>query len=361
MVETLRQILKIIPASSTNPLFTYLRLDFGEKVRASGTDGVVDASLDLEGFPATGQGSVFVPAKVLRDLLKELSAPSFSLEEEGLLVQEGKLQAKILVARDLGGLTLREPPLAAESVRVSKELLGRAIDAVSYAASREEYRGVFRGIQLEFHPEGWGRAVATDGYRLAFADFPLLSAPSALVVRVVSGLGAALSLLAALPDEELEIRHNDGTLWFLVRGGYLAQSLLEGTFPDYSRVVPKEFPLRIIFRPKEALSVFRRLAILASKDHRRIDFRPGGALGGVVLEVESDYGRGADLLEAQVEGAPFDLAFNLDYLMDALEPLRGEEEVALELSGPQTPAVLRPADPQAQGLSYTAVVVPLRV
>ena len=175
---------RIVPSRSANPLYTYLGLYAEEgALILFGTNGEVDLEVRL---PAEAQSlpRVLVPAQPFFQLVRSLPGDLVALglaSEPGqggqLELSSGRFRTRLSLAPAEGYPELLVPegedkgafPLR---TRMPSGELVKALTHVRYAASNEEYRAIFRGVQLEFSPQGF-RAVASDGYRLALYDLPL--------------------------------------------------------------------------------------------------------------------------------------------------------------------------------------------
>jgi DNA polymerase-3 subunit beta len=226
---------------------------------------------------------------------------------------------------------------------------------VRYAASREDWRAVFRGVQLEFSDQGF-RAVASDGYRLALFDLerPQPFTKKAVVparsvdelMRALKGAEGEVDLAIGISTMTMAARREEGVVRMAVR-------LMEGEFPDYERVIPKEFALTAAFDVGPFRDALKRVSVLADKQNHRVDLflEEGRAL----LSAEGDYGKGQEEVAVSLEGAPMTLAYDARYLLDALSRVEGR--AVMRFSGQFEPTLIEPAD----GGGYRAVVVPLRV
>ncbi|GAA6755199.1 DNA polymerase III subunit beta [Thermus thalpophilus] len=363
LAEHLSFLERVIPSRSSNPLFTYLGLALGQDALVLfGSNGEVDLEA---GLPAEvqGEGRYLVPAQPFFQLVRSLPGERVELVLGGdLELASGSFRTRLALAPTEGYPELSFPePIPSEvypwQTTLPVEEFLRALTHVRYAASHEEYRAIFRGVQLEFSERGV-RSVASDGYRLALYQLPkpqpfqkkaVVPARSVdEVARVLKGVGAGEVVLALGPGT-LGLAAREGEGW--VR---LAVKLMEGEFPDYERVIPKEFPLRATLEAEAFREALRRVSVLADRQNHRVDlfFQEGR----VLLSAEGDYGKGQEELPVVLEGTPLAVAYNARYLLEALGPVAGQ--AALWLSGPTSPSLVRPAE---EGSGYQAVVVPLRV
>lgn len=378
LTEHVSLLERVIPTRSSNPLFTYLGLALSpEALVLFGTNGEVDLEVRLD-LQSEGEGRFLVPAQPFFQLVKSLPGDQVELSFAGeLSLSSGSFSTRLSLAPDEGypDLFFPEPQGPSEpyplQTLLSVEELSRALSHVRYAASNEEYRAIFRGVQLEFSEKGL-RSVASDGYRLAlyglarpqpFTKKAVVPARSVdEMVRVLKGvgegrvalalgpgiLGLATETLADSPGRQLR----------------MAVRLMEGEFPDYERVVPKEFPSKATFEVEAFREALRRVSVLADRQNHRVDllFEAASPSGGhrgdrVLFSAEGDYGKGQEEIPVRLEGTPLAVAYNARYLLEALSPLAGQ--ATLFLSGPTSPSLLRPAC--LEGEEYQAVVVPLRV
>ena len=362
LAEKMALLERVIPSRSSNPLLTYLGLAAeGGALLLFGSNGEVDLEVRL---PADleGEGRYLVPSQPFFQLVRSLPGEAVELAlESDLSLSSGRFSTRLALAPTEGYPELLFPDLEGgegaftQRAEFLAEELGRALSQVRYAASNEEYRAIFRGVQLEFSERGF-RTVASDGYRLALFDLPKSQpfAKKAVVparsvdelVRVLRSAEGEVVLALGPGTLGLAMPQEEGTLRMAVR-------LMEGEFPDYERVIPKDFPLRASLEVEPFREALKRVSVLADKQNHRVDLflEEGRAL----LSAEGDYGKGQEEVSVSLEGAPMSLAYNARYLLEALAPLSGQAE--LLFSGPTSPTLVRPL---GEG-GYQAVVVPLRV
>lgn len=373
LAEALALLERIIPSRSVNPLLTYLSLALADgSLVLTGTNEEIDLRLRLPAHldrPLDGPLHVLVPAHPLAQVVRSLPSTATVLEVEfggaelGLAAAtqpgvKATFQTRLSVAgpEDFPPPRFPEPVLALKA----QDLL-QALTHVRYAASTEEYRAVFRGVQLEFSEQGL-RAVATDGYRLALynLELPLEGLRRKLVVPARSVDEMVRVLKAAGEGFEVGLGFTEGVLGLSSNPPredeplvvQMAIRLMEGEFPDYERVIPQDFVLEAEAEAEALRESLKRVSVLANRQNHRVDlFFEGDQL---TLMAEGEYGKGQEELPVKLTGSPLTVSFNARYLLDALGPISGP--MGLRLSGPQTPAVIGGAQS-----GYLAVVVPLRV
>jgi DNA polymerase-3 subunit beta len=310
--------------------------------------------IDIEARVAAdveGKGQYALPAhvfgQVVRALPGELVELNFNDTELG--ISSGSYATKLQLANADSGTPLEFPKTYAGTL--DAVLLSSALNHARYAAAVAEYQAIFRGVKLEFGDKKT-RAVATDGFRLAYYNLPVASGLNANVVIPSKSVDEIIKLLG---DGEVNIAVDAGQL-SLSNGPFRANiKLMEGNFPDYERVIPSSFPITLSLNGQALAQAVSRVALMADKSaNNRVDMFIKD--GKMQITAEGSYGRSQEALEVQQEGRESEmaLAYNAKYLSDALSPVGGDMQ--LRLSGTTSPSVMVSlADP-----NYLAMVVPLR-
>lgn len=350
--EGLGLLERVVPSRSSNPLLTSLKVEASEAgLTLSGTNLEIDLSCFV---PAEVQDpqSFVVPAHLFAQIVRNLGGELVELEIVGseLAVRAGGSDFKLQTG-DLEAY----PPLsfpAHADVSLDAAELARAFGSVRYAASNEAFQAVFRGIKLEHRGGGSARVVASDGYRVAIRDFPASGDGKNLIVPARS----ADELIRVLKDGEARFTYGDGMLSVTTDRVRMNLKLLDGDFPDYERVIPKDIKLQVTLPGTALKEAVNRVAVLADKNaNNRVEFLVSE--GKLRLAAEGDYGRAQDTLDVTQGGSEpaMSLAFNARHVLDALGPIEGDAE--LLFSGSTSPAIFRASG----GGGYMAVMVTLRV
>lgn len=330
--------------------------------------GEVGVMVQTPYAPVVSQGEFLVPVKPLAQFLGHAPGDTVDIlvdevaEGEGsrfcLVLSSGGLKARLKALGHSPELLLWDTDWEEVKILPAKDLL-RALEHVLYAVGKEDYLAVLRGVQLEFS-DGGLRAVASDGYRLALYD---VGPPAKAKRKVVITAQEAKEMVRLLKEAKgiettatLFLRKDAVAMEVFTKDRLLAKvaaRTLEGEFPDYERVIPKEFPTRVVVEVKPFLEALKQANAWADKDNRvDIRFEEGRA----TLAVEEEHGRWREEVPVSLEGPPMEQAYNARYLLEALSPL--SNQAVLLLSGPTSPSLVRPGE-AAEG--YQAVVVPLRV
>ncbi len=353
LASTLAHLERVIPPRSSNPGLSSLLVRLtSDQLILSGTN----LEIDLEAFltaDATGaEGSWAIPAQVFGQVVRALPAETVDLtfEDRELRVSSGPFDTKLQLT-DPSQTPLLDFP-AEFPASLPSELLARILTNVRYAAAVNDYQAVFRGIRLELH-EGHTRAVASDGFRLAWSH-----------AEESSGLDADVILPARAVEELARLLGESGTAELALTEGQLSLrtsqyrmniKLMEGNFPDYNRIIPKNIALDIQAVASELQQAVSRVAVLSDPgSNNRIDVFLDG--DSATITAEGGYGGAKEIVgisQSQGEGQ-LALSFNARYLLEAIKPLSGD--ISLSFSGTTTPTIVKGiADP-----GYLAMIVPLK-
>jgi DNA polymerase III subunit beta len=246
---------------------------------------------------------------------------------------------------------------SAPLVRVNGNVLLEMIKKTSFAISTDETRYILNGVFFEPREGNQVRMVATDGHRLALVERPLegdFKLKSGVIIPR-KGLYELKRLLDEAPDAEVHLGFADNSAMFKKPGLTMVMRLIDGQFPEYQRVIPKEGE-RLATIPKlRFLEALKRIALLsADKSHAVKLVLQDGALR--ITSQNPDLGEAKDELPVQFKGADLTIGFNARYLMDVLSAVE-TDEVLFELGDEHSPGVLHAVNDK----TFTAVVMPMRV
>ena len=357
--EGLTAVTATIPAKTTLPVLANILVETTEKgIRLSGTDLDIAVSTEVAADVETS-GAITIPAKKLSEIARELPPSPVKIAaagEQRVTLDCGRSHFKIL------GLPRDEfPSFPAvrfnESWRIRSGELQKLISHTSFAVSTEESRPILNGVLWELRPEMM-RMVATNGHRLAKMELPIKMAVAQSSDLIVPP--KALEQVRRLfpEDEELEIARGENHLGFRSPFTSVFTRLIEGPYPPYDQVIPRDNN-RIAIADRSALmSALRRMSVIASDQTHRIRLSFNSAL--VRFSVQTpDLGEATDELPLRFTGDPLDIGFNANYLLEILRYIP-TEEVKLTFKAPERAATLEPegwSDPA----SYLCLVMPLRL
>ena len=354
LAETLARVERIVPSRSSNPGLSLLRIDVDEDgMELSGSNMDVDIRARFA-VDSPGSASCAVVGHVFSQVVRALPSEDVAIDlgDGEMEISSGTFATRLQLMAPTAAPVLTFPTEHQGALDAGK--LERALSAVKYAASVADFQAVFRGVKLEL-ADGRTRSVATDGFRLAYYDLP---ESSGLAADIIVPARSVEELLRVLGDGEVKLGLEPGQL-SVQHGNYaLNLKLMDGTFPDYERVIPKRFPVSITLPAADLAEAVTRAALMADKTtNNRVDLFIKD--GEVRITAEGSFGRSQETIPVMQEGTDSEIgvAYNSKYLVDALSRASGDVRLSFSFSGTEAaPSVVTDlSDP-----SYLAMVVPLK-
>jgi len=312
------------------------------------------------------EGAITVPSRLLSDFVNSLPADRITMT-----IAPRARQMKVVCARNeatIGGLDADDfPPIPTiedgATLEIDPKMLREAITQVVFSAATDDSRPVLTGIDLVVEDDRLTLAAA-DGFRLAVRHLQLKKKVAERPeVIVPSKAPPELSRLLQDQDEPapMTFNANKTQVLFQLKDVELVAQLIQGTFPDYSRLIPKEWGSRAVVEVRDFLQETKIASIFARDGSGivRITFQSGedATPGRMTIAARAEeIGDNSGELDAQVEGEAAKIAFNGKYLQEVLQVLDGGR-VALETTGPSQPGVIRPLEND----NYVHVVMPMFV
>jgi DNA polymerase-3 subunit beta len=356
----LARIQSIVEKRNTMPILANVLLEAEEA-----TLGL--AATDLEvGIRSTHPaevheaGRVTASAKKLHEIVRELPDEPIHIEATA----DAYLSIKCARADfTLAGNAAEEYPTLptaspGKTAHVQAVVLAQMIERTMYAASMDETRYNLNGVFIELVPDtGKFRMVATDGHRLAYVDRVLgadLGGLDSGVIIPRKGLAELKKLVDEEDADEVEIGFEGNSGLVRKQGVTLVMRLIEGEFPNYRQVIPKQQTRQVTIPSETLVHALRRVVLLSSERSRAVKFE----LSSGLLKLSSnnpDLGEAHEELDIDYEGEELEIAFNARYLTDCLAGLAAKE-VRLGFQDSLSPAQLVPTDDE----DTLAVVMPMR-
>jgi DNA polymerase III subunit beta len=325
----------------------------GETVELAATDMELSLRTPLEA-DVQGSGAVVVPGRLFSDLARLLPAGDVEIEyredESVLEVRCGPAEYRLNTygAEDFPRLPDADTT-ATHAVDVDAFLA--TVASVGRAVSRDEARPVLTGILVKF---GDGKLImaATDSYRLSYKETPM-SEPIPELEAIVPARALEEVRRLVSSGGTLEIGVQENQVLFGIDATWLTTRRIEGQFPKFEELRPKEFAHDVVIPREELLDVVRRTSVMA---HRNSPLRLRFSEGEVTVWTQTqDVGEARESLPVRFDGEPLEIGFNADFLRDGIESAEGEE-MRLRLIDP-----LRPGLIQGPGDDFWYLIMPIRL
>ena len=363
LLKALSRVQSVVEKRTTIPILSNILIGAeGAQLALCATD------MDLEivdAVPASigESGSTTVPAHTLYDIVRKLPDDSTL----NIAMNEGKNSMTITAGRStykLGCLPREDFPemttsKAANSFAVPASTLRNLLDRTRFAMSTEETRYYLNGIYLHVADEAGDavlRAVATDGHRLARFQVPLPSGAAGMP-GVILPRKAVLELRRLLDEagNDIQMDVSEKMIRFTFDHVTLTTKVIDGTFPDYERVIPQNNDKYMEVDPKSFSRAVDRVSIVAAEKTRAVKL----SIKDKAMTLSANNDNGSAVEEVEVEyntDASIEIGFNARYLLDVTQLLEGAQCRFL-ISDSASPAIVQDnADP-----SSLYVLMPMRI
>lgn len=343
LLKSLQAVERAINERSSLPILSNILLETTEKeLIVTATDLDVGVQYRLPLAQPAEQGSVTLPAKRLTTIIRELPLEPVTLEAK-------KNHATSLLCGNIHfrmqGLPPEDFPVFPafeyeQTLTMAQPLLKALIAQTSFAMSMEETRFILNGTLLSYQ-DGVLTMVATDGRRLAVAS-AAASGTAAQPLKAVLPAKTVRELARLLVDDEDMVMIaplKDNQVLFRFGGATLLTRLIDGQFPAYEHVIPAPTKTGIRCFRQPLHDAIRRVSLMTTATSQAVVFEV--AADRLIVSKESpELGSAREELEATYPGQPMTVAFNPEFWLDALRAT-DEEEILIELTAPDKPAVLR--------------------
>ena len=367
LLTGLQRVQGVVEKRNTMPILSNILLE----AKHDGAEIVAtDLEIGMRGlYKATvlEAGGVTISARKLYEIIKELPSGEIELtsgDNNWTTIQFGKSQFKVvgLPSSDYPALPSIEreglTPLAGAGLL---ELIRKTLFAAGDNDARYILNGLLVSLTTTEKKTTLLRLVGTDGHRLAVAEREVGSPnakPLAQDIKAIIPKKAAQEMRRLLEeggDEEPLIGFTKNLMIFRKSGLLLTSRLMEGNYPNYQQVVPKESGKRIVVNRGLLESALRRVSVL-SKDKAnavKVSFAAGGM---TLFSSNPDYGEATEELAARYEGEALHTGFNARYLLDALSVMDGES-VSLQMDTALSPCLIQ----EAESPGFKCVVMPIKI
>ncbi len=363
LLRALNHVTSVVERRNTIPILSNVLLEAdGEELKLTATDLEREV---IERVPSRieNPGSITVSAHMVHDIVRKLP------EGAEIEVQSGPEDGRMTLSSGQSRFSLQAlpssdfPTLEAGDMdyqfQIPSKDLKRLIEKTRFAISTEETRYYLNGIYLHSaSTEGKDtlRAVATDGHRLAQVEFPIpegaVGMPGVIVPRKTVN---EVHRLVEDDDDMVEVGVSESKIRFSVGPLILTSKLIDGTFPDYGRVIPEANDKFMHVRNGEFASAVDRVSTLSSDKGRAVKLNIDG--GNLILSVNNpDSGSATEQLTVDYEFEPMEIGFNARYLLD-ISGLLESETVCFKLADPGSPTMVT----EEGDHSALYVLMPMRV
>ena len=349
----------VLNTSNTLPILDHVLFELAPqqlKITATDLETTISATIQVE---STSEGKLAVPARLLLDTVKTFPEQPLTFSQaDNNTLEISSEQGKYALAY----ANADEYPQAAEVVDASSlsmqgDTLATAINNTIFASGNDDLRPVMSGVFFQLSSSGM-TFVATDAHKLVKYERTDVVAPeTAEFIMPKKPLNLLKSVLVG-SEEEVTVNYNNSNVQFSFDDTVVICRLIDGKYPNYEAVIPKENPNVMSINRVQLLNTVKRVSIFSNKTTHQIRLRIAGAELHISAE-DIDYSNKAEeRLTCSFQGDDMQIGFNARFLTEMLTNL-SSDEIQLELSLPNRAGIITPVDGLDEGEQVTMLVMPV--
>jgi len=358
LLSPLTQIIGAVERRQTDAIFGNILIEAAESVTFTATDSEIELQAVAD-IHVDQPGSITVPARKFYDICRHLPDSAridVSVEGEKAKIKSGRSRFT-LTTLPADQFPKTEPLQDTQLVSLSVEELQNSIQATAFSMAQQDVRFYLNGLLLEISPKRLS-CVATDGHRLAYAQCETKAEPENSVRAIVPRKSVSewqRLLGTAEPDDQVSLHVTPQQLQISLNNVRLTTKLIDGSFPDYNRVIPTDSNKEIVIDCNTLKQALTRASVLSNEKYRGVRL----ALQQGVLTISTnnpEQEEARDEVEVDYTGESTEIGFNVQYLLDVLGAVDTENAV-IRLKDGNSSALVTPE--QDDNCQY--VVMPMRL
>lgn len=347
--KALQTVSGVISNSQSRPILENFLFEIEkERLKITASDGETTLITSLE-VKSDVEGKIAVPAKIFQEFVKTYGDQPLTLSVKDAEDGNGKL-LEILDEKDNFAVALDHaedyPEIpefdAAQSVTISAGILSEALNNTLFATSNDSLRPVMTGVLFQFK-EDETNFVSTDSHRLVvYKRTDLMNAEPVEFIMPKKPLAIFKSILAT-SNEDVSIEFNENMAKFTFGNNIWICRLIDGKYPNYSAVIPKENPNVLTINRSLLLNSIRRASIMSNKSTNQVRFKLSGNILHLHAE-DTEFANKADMqIPCDYNGEDINIGFSSKFLTEMLSVLSADD-ITMKMSQPNRPGIIEPVD-----------------
>lgn len=361
LLKHLNQISGVLNTNNTLPILDHFLFQVeGNQMKVSLSDLETTMTTTLELDKSAKDGSFCAPAKILLDILKTFSEQplSFDLDEKNLGIEISSDHGKYKVPGASADEFPKIPELdGGDEVAMSSSALFGGINKSLFATGNDEMRPIMSGILFEINEDNL-TFVATDAHKLVKyvrSDVQAKKGSTFILPKKPNNL---LKNLLSSMDEEVSMNYSSTNAHFSIGNVELICRLIDGKYPNYEAVIPKENPNKLTIDRQSFLNSLRRVSLFSNKTTHQIRLKFAGSELHISAEDLDFSNEASERLTCSYEGEDMEIGFNARFIVEMLSNLDAEQ-VSLEMSAPNRAGIIRPLDSTDDSEDVLMLVMPI--
>ena len=360
LLKKLQILLDVVNATNTLPILDNFLFQINKnslKITSSDLETTMSTTLEIE---SESSGEIAVPARLLVDALKNFAEQplTFSSQEDSILeinANDGKYRISFVSAEEYP-----KPIEIKDSTSTSLNcgILSKAINSTIFATGNDDLRPVMSGVFFQFSTKNI-ILVGTDAHKLVrYTRNDLTSDGNSEFIMPKKALQVLKKTILTDSENNVSIEYNETNAKFTFENYSLSCRLIEGKYPNYEAVIPKENPNKLIIERILLLNSVKRVGIFSNKSTNQIKFKLAGSELNISAE-DYDYNNKAEeRISCNYNGDDIEIGFNSRFLTDMLNNLDCNE-ICLSMSLPNKAGIITPINENDNGEEITMLIMPV--
>lgn len=359
LLKHLQQISGVLTTNNTLPILDHFLFDIKEgvlKVSASDLDTTMTATLKIE---AQENGTVAIPAKLLLETLKSFADQplTFTINEDLSIEISSDYGKYKLSGQDASEFPKTPERSGVNTISLNSYVLANAINKSIFATGNDDLRPVMSGVYCEIDTNHT-TFVATDAHKLVrYRRLDTNAAEASSFILPKKPLNLLKNLLSS-EETDVKIDYNNINAFFEFNNIFLSCRLIEGKYPNYEAVIPKENPNVLTIERMPFLSSIKRVSIFSNKTTNQVRLKISGSTIQISAE-DTDYSNEAvESLNCEYVGEDLEIGFNSKFILEMLNNM-DSESITLSMSAPNRAGILSQTDSDEPNEDLLMLVMPI--
>lgn len=359
LLKNVNLISGVINTNNTLPILDNFLFELeGNRLKITGSDLETTISTTLE-VDSSDTAQIAVPSKILSDTLKTFpDQPLTFIQKDNNLMEIVSEQGNYQIALEASEEYPQTPEVQdASTTHIQASILSEAISKTLFATGNDELRPVMTGVFFQAGSDNF-RFVATDAHRLVkYTRKDLKATEPAEYIMPKKPLNLLKNILSGSNDE-VSIEYNQTNTRFSFQNIVLTCRLIDGKYPNYEAVIPKENPNVLTINRNLFLSSLKRVALFSNKTTNQVRMKLSGS--SLIIHAEDlDFSSKAEeRLPCDYSGNDMQIGFNSKFLIEVLNNLQSDD-ISFEMSEPSRAGIIKPADGLEEGEEILMLVMPV--
>ena len=362
LLKNLQALSGVIGTKNTLPILDDFLFQLTEnELKITTSDLDVTMSVSMVPDMVEGTGEVTIPARLLLEIMKNFPDVPITINVDNntpaveLIAGEGRYKLAGHKSDEFPQL----PVMTDTSVwEIPADVLARGFEKTVFATGVDEIRPIMSGVLMEM-TESFLTFVATDAHKLVrYRRMDVKSDVVASFIMPKKPINQLKNILAGLADEPVRIEFNKTNASFVFGDYVLICRLLEGRYPNYEAVIPKNNPNQLTIDRQTFLAAIRRVAVFSSKATHQVRFRITGQEIMLTAEDVDFYNEAKERLTCSYMGDDMEIGFNSRFFQEMLGNF-DSNEVKLEMSAPNRAGILTPVDNENEAEDLLMLLMPV--